>query len=160
HLRVRILEGPPQGVKARNTAVPGFPTGSHVVCTMEDVSGRYSAGARILSQSGLTLWLNVEPNWRKGSRRAHTRADAGFGVSYEPDDVTGVGLCVNLSPGGIRIRVGESLPLETPIRLVFRLPQQKKPLIVGARVLYQRSLPHTIISVQDDQEFGQVFEAG
>lgn len=160
HLRVRILEGPPPGLQARNTPVPGFPTGSQVICTMDDSSGRCSAGARVLSQSGLTLWLNVEANWRKGSRRAHSRAEAGFGVSYEVEGVTGVGLCLNISPGGIRIRVGEPLPLDTPVRLVFRLPQKKKPLIVGARVLYQRPLLEPISPAKDDAASEPVFEAG
>src|SRR5947209_18305402 len=75
HLRVRLV--------AVTGEMPRFSNGSALRCMMEDTSGRYTAGARVLSQNGSTLWLNVEPQWRKGGRRTHPRTAAGFGISFE-----------------------------------------------------------------------------
>jgi hypothetical protein len=132
HLRVRLA--------ANSHDQNRFTIGSKVTCTIEESEERFSAEARVLSQNGPTLWLNVEPQWRKGGRRSHARVDGGFGVTYTVGEETGIGLCLNVSSGGIRIQVPDRIPKDTPVQLLFRLPEQRKPIVVGARVIYHRWL--------------------
>ena len=145
HLRVRLVSDRDDQAK--------FQIGSRVTCTMEESAERYSAEARVLSQNGPTLWLNVEPQWRKGGRRSDARVDGGFGVSYTIGEQTGIGLCMNVSSGGLRLRVPEQLPVDTPIHLLFRLPEQRKPVVVGARVLYHRTLEGLEVSLEAGLKF-------
>ena len=145
HLRVRLSDDWDD--------VARFTIGSRVTCTMEESAERFSAEARVLSQNGPTLWLNVEPQWRKGGRRSHGRIDASFGVTYTVGEETGIGLCLNLSSGGVRIRVADPIPTETPVQLLFRLPEQRKPVVVGARVLYHRALQGPECSLEAGLKF-------
>lgn len=128
HLRVR-LRPPMQG------AMPTWAVGTTLQCAMDADDGRYSTEAVVLKQVGAYLWLRVAMTWARGERRQHKRAVGGFPVRYRARGIDGLGVCQDLSVGGMRLRVARALPVQTRVQLHCNLPGESAALRLEGLVM-------------------------
>jgi hypothetical protein len=129
HLRVR-LRADDLGV------LPVLAAGTSLECTMRSPDGDYYVTGTILQQVNATLWLSLPPMWRKAERRDFARQSGGFAVKYFSDKANGVAACVDISAGGIKIRVKQPLPERSKLELFFTLPGEGLPVEVQGLILH------------------------
>jgi len=128
HLRVRLRP-------AERGPMPAWAEGTTLECAMDGSDGLYSAEAVVLKQAGAYLWLRVPPVWVRGERRQHPRVQGGFPVRYKAKGIEGIGVCQNISVGGLRLRVGKAIPERTRLELRFSLPGETATLRLEGLVL-------------------------
>jgi hypothetical protein len=129
HLRVRLREDD-LGV------LPILTPGTSLECTMRSEDGRYYVVGSVLQQSRATVWLSLPPMWRKTERREFARQSGGFAVRYDSEFANGIAHCVDVSAGGMKIRVKQELRAKSRMELLFTLPGEALPVRVQGVVLH------------------------
>jgi hypothetical protein len=122
--------------------LPVFAEGTSLECSMWSLDGdgeRYYVTGAVLSQAGESLWLHIPPIWRMSERRNASRTTGGFAVRYGSEEVNGVAACMDVSAGGLRVRMKNPLPQRSAVHLLFTLPGEALPVEAQGRVLYVRS---------------------
>src|SRR5438105_1190678 len=129
HVRVRV-QGDELG------AVPQVGPGTLIECAMDSPEARYHADVTVLKQEGDVLWLRIPTTWSRTERRCSPRLTSLFSVSYVSDGHSGVGACLDISAGGMRLRIARTLPGHSRITLDFTLPGEDEPIRITGLVLY------------------------
>jgi hypothetical protein len=133
HLRVRLRTG-------ELGALPSLAEGMAVDCAMESADGRYCVEAHVLRQDGALLWLTIAPVWIRAENRQSPRMTGGFTVAYTAGEASGIAACLDISAGGMRLRMANPLPLRSSVGLSFTLPGEPQPVDLDGTVLYVHSL--------------------
>jgi hypothetical protein len=129
HLRVRLRAG-------ELGALPTLTEGMAVDCAMESADGRYCVVAHVLRQNEALLWLTMPPVWQRTENRQSPRVTGGFPVNYSAGEASGTGACLDISGGGMRLRLANPLPLRSSVDLSFTLPGEVLPVTLVGTVLY------------------------
>jgi hypothetical protein len=131
HLRVRLR---PDSLGV----LPQLATDTAVGCAMDGADGRYYVDATVLEQEGPVLWLRIALAWSRTERRQNLRAPGGFPVSYRMGEVEGIAACMDVSAGGMRLRMAQAPPSRAHMTLSFKLPGEPVPVRTEGLVIYTR----------------------
>ena len=115
-------------------------------CIVEATDGRYHSEAVVMKRSDEILWLHLPPLSTRIDRRKSPRVTGGFPVNYRMESGDGMGVCLDVSETGMRLRLLNEAPPSTKLDLYFNLPGDPMPIRTQA-VIVQVSGP-------DGQSFG------
>ncbi len=143
HIRVRFQPGVGQDA-------PSLTVGERVECSLVDGSRRHNSTGKVLKQSDSVAWIQVPATWTQREQRAAQRAAVGFSVTYDYLGETYVGRCLNVSVGGMRLRVPSPPAESSRLRVKFVLPGETRAVSTEAQV----------IRLSDSCEEKQQYEVG
>ena len=116
--------------------IPYWHEAALVQCMINGNDGRYHVEAVVLKQSGGTLWLHIPPILTRVDRRKHPRITGAFPVSYRTEEMDGIAVCLDVSAGGMRLRMSGELKEGTTLDLYFVLPGDPLPVRAQASVVH------------------------
>ena len=82
------------------------------------------------------------------SRRAHDRIEVTFDVKVEHAERFIEAQCLNISQGGMFLRVEQPIPIGEVISAEFRLPDHPQPISTEARVCWSAREPEPGMGVK------------
>ncbi len=127
-------------------SLPSWRQGTLLQCILEAADGRYHSESVVMKRSEEILWLHMPPLYTRIDRRKTPRVTGGFPVNYSTESGEGMGVCLDISESGMRLRLLNETPSGTKLDLYFNLPGDPMPIRVQS-VIVQVEGP-------DGQSFG------
>jgi hypothetical protein len=120
--------------------LPHWQQGVVLQTIVEAADGRYHSEAVLMKRSDEILWLHMPPLSTRIDRRKSPRVTGGFPVNYRMETGEGMGVCLDVSESGMRMRLLNESPAGTKLDLYFNLPGDPMPIRTPA-VIVQVSGP-------------------
>lgn len=112
--------------------LPRWVPGTALTCVLKSETDTIFAEVSLLKCASGIAWITCPAHWEDWDRRSARREVGGFLVQYTIGSHIGSAECVNVSAGGIRLRMPFAVQKGTKARVSFALPGSDEQVTYGA----------------------------